>query len=104
MATLYIELSTVQGRALTGATLPVADGVDVASDKKTTSGVSQLSDLTGQPGQFWTVSAVGGNVMVEFGAGTPEAVDDGSRLLLDGIPRDFAVSVANERLAFKDAV
>lgn len=104
MATLYITLSTVQGRALTGATIPAADSIDVGSDKKTTSGTSQLSDLVGQPGQFWTVKARGGDVMVEMGAGTPVAVDDGSRVVFDGIPEDFAVTVANERLAFKDAV
>lgn len=104
MATLYVELSTVQGRALTGATLQLADGPDAGGDKKTTSGTSQLSDLVGQPGQVWSVAAIGGNVMIEFGAGTPAAIDDGSRLLLDGIPRDFAVAAANERLAFKDAV
>ncbi len=103
MATIYIELSSVQGRAMTGATLPIADGVDLGGDKKTTSASSQLSDLVGQPGQFWTVGVRGGDVMLEMGAGTPEAVDDGSRLLMDGQTRDFAVTAVNERLAFKDA-
>ncbi len=104
MATLYIELSTVQGRALTGSTLPVPDGPDVGSDKMTTTGTSQLSDLVGQPGQVWTVTPVGGNVMVEMAPGAPVALDDGSRSVLDGVARDFAVTSPNERLAAKDAV
>lgn len=103
MATLHIELSVVQARALTGSTLPVADSADAGADTKVTSGVSQLSDLIGQPGQFWTVTALDGAVFLEFGAGVPVAGSDAGRLLLDGASRDFAVSVANERLAFVDA-
>lgn len=103
MATLHIELSVVNARAITGATLPVADSADVGADTKTTSAVSQLSDLTGQLGQIWTVTATGGNVFLNFGAGTPVAASDDGRMILDGQTRDFAVSVANERLALKDA-
>lgn len=103
MATLHIELSTVQGRALTGMTLPIPDSVEVGADTKTTSASSQLSDLTGQPGQVWTVTAAGGDVLLKAGAGSPTAAPDTGRRLQDGQQRDFAVTVANEKLAFIDA-
>lgn len=103
MATVHIVLSKVQGLALTGVTMPVANSVPLYSDTKTSSVTSQQSDITApDTNAFWSITATGGNVYVKFGS-NPTAVTDEGWLILDGQTRDFAVSAASEKVAIKDA-
>ena len=102
MATIHIALLSVSARALTGATLPVPDSVTAGSDTKTTSATSALSALTGAVGQVWSVVS-DGPVFLLFGTGTPTAVSGAGWRLPANVPREFAVTTASEKLAFKDA-
>lgn len=103
MATVHIVLSKVQGRALTGSTMPVADSVPLFSDTMTSSGTSAQSSITApDTNGFWSITAKDGSVFVKFGS-NPTAVTDEGWLILDGQTRDFAVSAASEKVAIKDA-
>lgn len=102
MATVHITLSSVQSRATTGMTMPVVDSVPTATDTMTSSGSSAQSSITAALGGFWSITATGGNVFAKFGS-NPTAVTDEGWLILDGQTRDFAVSVASEKVAIKDA-
>lgn len=103
MATVHATLGSSQARSIAGFGLPVFDSAVAASDTVTSSGTSALATPTGALGQVWSVTVTGGNVYINFGAGTPVAAADSGWLLIDGQTRDFAVSVASEKLAIKDA-
>lgn len=104
MPTVHVALATVQARAITGATVPVVDSVPVASASQASAAASAVvAGLTGQPGQFWIVTATGGDVLVAFGA-DPDTDDGANWLLVGGAgPRDFAVKAAGEQIAIKSA-
>ncbi len=97
MAKMHIVLLSATMRGLNGINAP--DSVAIGSDTKTLTGVSQLSDLVGQPGQVWRVVLTGGDAFTLHGAGTPVAAEDAGHLLPAGGPYEFNVSVANERVA-----
>jgi hypothetical protein len=106
MATVHLVLANVGARGDTGAALPVFDSAPIAVDTVTSSASSALAGLTAtgpDRGEVWHITAMGGNVWVNFGAGTPVAGADAGWLVLDGQPMDFAVSVAGEKVALKDA-
>lgn len=105
MSTIHVVLCTVQARGLTGASMPIPDSAIGAGnvDTVTSSGTSALASPSGQLGQFWSITAKGGDVYLKFGAGTPVAVTDEGWLVLAGTTREFAVSIASEKCAIKDA-
>jgi hypothetical protein len=93
MATVDIILTTVQGRALTGATLQIEDSGIVASDV-ITSGASQAQSDFSVPasGDFvWVITVTGGAIRALFGV-SPEASagEGGGRLILAETVRQFA--------------
>lgn len=102
MATIHVVLATVRGSGYAGA-LPIPASITAGNDTLTSSGTSQLSDLTGQPGQIWCVTAKDGDVWLKFGTGTPVAAAEDGWLLTAGTTRDLTVTTANEKLAIKDA-
>lgn len=106
MATVHVVLANVGARGDTGAALPVFDAAPIAVDTLTSSGTSQLSEITAtgpRRGEVWHITPMGGSVWVNIGAGTPVAGAEAGWLVLDGQPMDFAVSVAGEKVAIKDA-
>lgn len=102
MATVHVVLAASQTRALTGATLPLANSVPVGSDTVTTSSSSAQSSLVAEAGAIWSVTARDGDVWVKFGANPTAAADDGW-LVLTGQTREFGASAALEKIALKDA-
>jgi formylmethanofuran dehydrogenase subunit C len=58
--------------------------------------------LTGQLGQFWSVTTSGGDIMVKAGSNPTAVATDGGWLIADGQTREFAVSAANEKIALID--
>lgn len=93
MATINIVLSGVTTYATRGGVQPVIDADKLAVHTLTSSGTSQQANITapnttaGQ-GLFWQVTAMGGNVYVDFGT-SPTAVVGQCFLVLDGQTRDF---------------
>lgn len=103
MATVHVVLTGVQGRVSTGAVMPVCNSQPIAVNTMTSSGTSAESGIAGaEVGNFWNVTATGGNVYVKAG-GNPTAATENGYLVLDGQTRDFAVTVAGEELAVVDA-
>jgi hypothetical protein len=102
MAKLHITLLTLNRRGTTGVNAP--DSLEAGADTKTLTGASQLSDLTGQPGQVWRVVAQDGSGFIKTGAGTPIAASDAGHLVPPGIPFEFNVTVASEKLALIESV
>ena len=102
MATVHVTLTSVSALAARGLTMPVANSVEVGADTVTSSATSAQSALTGQPGLFWTVLPLDGNVWVKFGD-NPTAASDSGYLLVAGQPRDFGVTAPSELVAIKDA-
>lgn len=106
MATVHVVLANVGSRGDTGAALPVFDSAPVGVDTVTSSASSAAASVTASGpgrGEVWHITPSGGDVWVNFGAGTPVAGADAGWLVLDGQPMDFAVSVAGEKVAIKDA-
>ncbi len=97
MAKMHIVLLSAGMRGVNGINAP--DSVEIGADTKTLTGSSQLSDLTGQPGQVWRIVLTGGDAFTKHGAGTPTAAEDAGHLLPAGGPYEFNVTVANERVA-----
>lgn len=90
-----IILTTVNGRALTGATLMIPDSAIADSDVITSSGTSQQSDFAVPAGNItnyvWEIIAVNGNIRVKFGVNpTAVAAEGGGRLVLSGQTRWFS--------------
>lgn len=108
MATVHITLARTRRRMTSqsswdGLTLPVADSVPIAAATASSSGVSTASAIAAPDvNAFWSVTATGGNVFVQFG-GAPIAASGQGWLILDGQTRDFGVSAIGEKIAVKDA-
>jgi hypothetical protein len=102
MAKLHVTLLTTNRRGTTGVNAP--DSLEAGADTKTLSGTSQPSDLTGQPGQTWRVVGQDGSAFIKTGAGTPTAASDTGHLIPPGIPLEFNVTVADEKLAMIESV
>ena len=102
MSTVHVTLSSIGNKAQTGTTMPVVNSISSGADTLTSSASSAQSSLTGEVGQFWSVTVTGGNVWGKFGT-DPTAASDHGHLLIDSTTRDFAVTVAGEKLAIKDA-
>lgn len=98
-----IILTTVNGRALTGATLMIPDSAIVDSDVITSSGTSQQSGFAVPAGSItnyvWEVQVVGGNIRGKFGTNpTAAAAEGGGRLMIPGRTYYFAAT-AGDKLA-----
>jgi hypothetical protein len=103
MATVHVTMNYVQARALTGATLEVAQSVPEDAATVTSSGSSaEVGGIVGVLNGVWTVTAIGGDVWVAFGT-NPTAGADSGHLIPAGSTRDFGVTAAGEEIAIKDA-
>lgn len=105
MATVRLELSTSSKRAVTGSTLPLADGPETGSENKTSAATSSQFTLTAQSGSnglVWQIRADGGDVYAKFGS-NPTAVSGQGRLIKNGEWREFAVGADGEKCAIIDA-
>lgn len=106
MATVSVVLSSVSNNARSGlnAVMPVPDAVPAGKDSVTSSAASQQAAVTAPAdadGLFWTITATGGNVWVQFGA-DPTASAGNDHLLIDGVPRDYAAA-GSQKVAIIDA-
>lgn len=103
MATVHVTMNNVQGRAITGSTMPVVDSQPTDAATATSSGTSaEVAGIVGAAGKFWQIAVTGGNVWVAFGS-NPTAGSGAGHLILDGQTRDFAVTADGEEVAIKDA-
>ena len=103
MATVHVTMNNVQGRAITGSTMPVVDSQPTDAATATSSASSaEVAGIVGAIGQFWQVTVSGGDVWVAFGT-NPTAASGSGHLVLDGETRDFAVTAVGEEIAIKDA-
>lgn len=106
MATVSVVLSSVSNNARSGlnAVMPVPDAVPAGKDSVTSSAASQQAAVTSPAeadGLFWTITATGGNVWVQFGT-DPTASAGNDHLLIDGVPRDYAAA-GSQKVAVIDA-
>ena len=107
MATVDINLATVEDRSKTTDAMPVISAVPIDTDLITSSGTSQQSDFaspadTGE-GMYWVLTVTGGAVRAKFGADpTAAAAEGGGWLILDGQTREFA-AVPGQKVAIIDA-
>ncbi|MDP3853612.1 hypothetical protein [Phenylobacterium sp.] len=104
MATVHVVLARVNGRADTGATMPIPMSQSTA-DETVTSTVNSVAvpGLAGELGQCWSLTVTGGNIWARFSSSGDDAGVDVGWLILDGQTREFAVTVAGESLEIKDA-
>lgn len=94
MATAYFVIGSIPNESQAGiANIP--DSVPISKESKTTSGSSSATSIA-VPGKgrgngrlFWSVTAVGGDVWVAFGA-TPVASAGNDWLIPAGSTREFA--------------
>jgi hypothetical protein len=107
MATVHVVLASVdQACSVSGNVIPVPKSAPVNQDTVTTTASSQVAAITApQPpnGLFWSITAADANVWANFGTGTPTAVAETGWLILAGQTREFAVSVAGEKVAVVNA-
>ena len=104
MATVHITTNSVQGRALTGATMPVIDSIPLDSVTATSSGTdADIAGIVGVVGCFWEVVVTGGNVYVAFGTNPDAGVDPGRHLVLDGERFNAVCLATGEEISIKDA-
>lgn len=105
MATLSIVIAQTYNDR-TGYKDPVPSATIVgAATPITTSGTSQLADITsesGPYGAFWVLTVTGGNVWVKFGT-NPVAAAGSDWLILDGQTREFAIDGELQKIAVIDA-
>jgi hypothetical protein len=103
MARLAIALDRVRNGAMSSGTMPVPTSITDASELLNTTAASAQSVMTAsQTSQYWIVTALDGNVWVNFGP-NPTAVAGSGWLIVNGTTREFSVSAANEKLAAVDA-
>lgn len=98
MALVHITLTLVRAR--------VPDSIENAADTMESAGASAQSSIVaeGSPllrSRYWTIVPKG-DVWVSFGL-NPTAAADSGHLVLANQPRSFAVSMAGEKVAVKDA-
>lgn len=99
MASVHVVLCTVQGRALTGAALPLASSVPIGAQTVEVSGISAQAGLVAEAaGLVWVLTAVGGAAWAAFGP-DPEAAAGAGWLIPQGPPVYLAVTNAGERCA-----
>jgi hypothetical protein len=103
MATVHIVIAEVENRAeRSGATIPVIKSIPKSVETITTTVTSQPSTIeTVESDDFWSVTATGGNVWIEFGI-TPVAAPGRGWLILNGETREFSASMVGEKLAIRD--
>lgn len=105
MATAYVTLENVQGRALTGATLLIPDSQpDAATEALTTSGSNTQTTLEAdQAGQVWVVDIGATDHWMAAGA-NPNATSGVRRRISGGNgPYYFSARVAGEKLSLVTA-
>jgi hypothetical protein len=103
MARLAIALDRVRNGAGSGGTMPVASSQpDVSELLNTTSTSAQATATATNLMQYWIVTAVDGNVWVNFGT-NPTAASGTGWLIINGTTREFSVTVAGEKIAGIDA-
>lgn len=103
MATLSVVLAQPFPRTdgAGGAQVPMSQ--TKALQSMTTTGTSAQSTVTTAAlGNVWVLTASGGNVWVKFAA-NPTASAGNDWLIINGQTREFAVTVAAEKLAVIDA-
>lgn len=98
MALVHITLTYVRAR--------VPDSIETAADTMESAGASAQSSIVAEGSplihpRYWTIVPKG-DVWVSFGP-DPAAGADGGHLVLANQPRSFAVTVAGEKVAIKDA-
>lgn len=104
MATVHVELSRVQGRALTGSTLPVPDSVALNAASQASTGGWVASTVVAAQGEVWSITAAGGDVLVRFDPDPATGNNGGvGRRICAGATRDFIATTAAEKVAIKDA-
>lgn len=103
MARIAIALDRVRNGAGSGGTMPVASSIPDASEVlNTTSTSAQASATAANLQQYWVVTAVDGNVWVNFGT-NPTASAGTAWLIASGSTREFSVTVVGEKIAGIDA-
>lgn len=102
MAVVNITLHTAQTRALTGATLPVAASVPVATPEDITPTSTAQRSTTAVPdgltAYVWRIVAIGAPVRIKFGAAATAAAT-GDILIPDGAAEWFGSSVSGEKVS-----
>jgi hypothetical protein len=103
MARLAIALARVRNGAGSGGTMPVPLSQPDASELLNTTSTSAQSVMSAtRTDQYWIVTAVDGNVWVNFGT-NPTAVAGTGWLIVNGTTREFSVTAAPGKLAGIDA-
>jgi hypothetical protein len=103
MARLMIALDRVRNGAGSGGTMPVPSSIpDVAELLNTTTTSAQATATAANTQQYWIVTAVDGNVWINFGT-NPTAASGSGWLVINGTTREFSVTVTGEKIAGIDA-
>jgi len=83
--------------------MPVASSITDASELLNTTTTSAQSVMTAtRLNQYWIVTAIDGNVWINFGT-NPTAVAGSGWLVVNGTTREFSVTGLPEKLAAIDA-
>jgi hypothetical protein len=103
MARLAIALDRVRNGAGSGGTMPVASSIPDTAELLNTTGTSaQASATAANLQQYWIVTAVDGNIWINFGT-NPTAASGSGWLIASGSTREFSVTVVGEKIAGIDA-